>query len=79
MNNLQYITQNIIIVIVGISLTLAIVAIVLFGGAYLAMLFWNMFTPYLGIQNIGYWQMWGFMMFLTMISFIFKAKVTVKQ
>lgn len=60
---------------VGIVTLISIVFAVLliFGGAYLSMLFWNMFCGYVHLPEIGYWQMWGLMMFLEIIATIFKS------
>ena len=65
--------QGFIKVATVIVLSVAFAALLIFGGAYLSMLFWNMFCGYVHLPEIGYWQMWGLMMFLEIIATIFKS------
>lgn len=57
-------------------ITIGFAAFLIFGFAYFAMLFWNMFCDYAHLPEIGYWQMWGLMMFLSTIASVFKTNVT---
>ena len=54
---------------------LALATVLIFVGAFFAQLFWNMFCGYVHLPKIGYWQMWGLMMFLDIIATIFRSKV----
>lgn len=59
----------------GILVSLIIFAIVSLIAAIIAQETWNMFAGYLKLGEIGYWQMFGFLMFLCTIKSILSSKI----
>lgn len=59
----------------GILISLIIFAIVSLIAAIIAQETWNMFAGYLKLGEIGYWQMFGFLMFLCTIKSILSSKI----
>lgn len=53
--------------VTAVAFSVVLAAVIVFGAAYLAMLFWNMFCSYANLPEIGFWQMWGLMMFLQIV------------
>ena len=58
--------------ILGSLLLLAAVSLI---GAVIAQETWNMFAGYLKLGEIGYWQMFGLIMFLCTIKSILSTKI----
>ena len=58
--------------ILGSLLLLAAVSLI---GAVIAQETWNMFAGYLKLGEIGYWQMFGLLMFLCTIKSILSSKI----
>ena len=58
--------------ILGSLLLLAAVSLI---GAVIAQETWNMFAGYLKLGEIGYWQMFGLLMFLCTIKAVLSSKI----
>ena len=67
--------QKVVAGVAAVAFSVVLAAVIIFGVAYLAMLFWNMFCSYAHLPEIGFWQMWGFMMFLQIIAATNSMKV----
>ena len=63
------------IVFGGILVSLLLFAAVSLVGAIIAQETWNMFAGYLKLGEIGYWQMFGLLMFLCTIKSILSTKI----
>ena len=59
----------------GILVSLILFAVVSLIAAIIAQETWNMFAGYLKLGEIGYWQMFGFLMFLCTIKSILSSKI----
>lgn len=62
----------------GIILSLLLLAGASLIGAFIAQAMWNMFAGYLKLGDIGYWQMFGLLMFLCTIKSIISTKIESK-
>ena len=58
----------------GILVSLILFAVVSLIAAIIAQETWNMFAGYLKLGEIGYWQMFGFLMFLCTIKSILSSE-----
>lgn len=63
------------IVFGGILVSLLLFAAVSLVAAIIAQETWNMFAGYLKLGEIGYWQMFGLLMFLCTIKSILSTKI----
>jgi len=63
------------VVFVGILGSLLLLAAVSLIAAIIAQETWNMFAGYLKLGEIGYWQMFGLLMFLCTIKSILSSKI----
>lgn len=63
------------IVFGGILVSLLLLAAVSLIAAVIAQETWNMFAGYLKLGEIGYWQMFGLLMFLCTIKSILATKI----
>lgn len=63
------------IVFGGILVSLLLFATVSLVAAIIAQETWNMFAGYLKLGEIGYWQMFGLLMFLCTIKSILSTKI----
>ena len=63
------------IVFGGILFSLLLFAAVNLAAALIAQVTWNMFAGYLKLSEIGYWQMFGLLMFLCTIKSILSTKI----
>lgn len=63
----------------GMIISLLLLAGVSFIGAFIAQAMWNMFASYLKLGEIGYWQMFGLLMFLCTLKSILSTKVESKN
>ena len=71
---------NIVGIVFGsILVSLLFSAAVSLIGAFLAQVTWNMFVGYLKLGEIGYWQMFGLLMFLCIIKSILSTKIESKN
>lgn len=59
----------------GILISLLLFAAVSLVAAVIAQETWNMFAGYLKLGEIGYWQMFGLLMFLCTIKSILSTKI----
>ena len=59
----------------GILISLPLFAAVSLVAAIIAQETWNMFAGYLKLGEIGYWQMFGLLMFLCTIKSILSTKI----
>lgn len=67
------------IVFGGILGSLLLFAAVSLVAAYIARETWNMFAGYLKLGEIGYWQMFGLLMFLCTIKSILSTKIESRE
>lgn len=63
------------LVFCGIFVSLLLLAAVSLIAAVIAQETWNMFAGYLKLGEIGYWQMFGLLMFLCTIKSILSTKI----
>ena len=63
------------VVFVGILGSLLLLSAVSLIVALIAQAAWNMFAGYLKLGEIGYWQMFGLLMFLCTIKSILSTKI----
>lgn len=59
----------------GILVSLSLFAAISLVAAVIAQETWNMFAGYLKLGEIGYWQMFGLLMFLCTIKSILSTKI----
>lgn len=64
-------------VLPGIGLLIAAVLNLAF--AAIAQWLWSIFCSYLHLPEMGFWQMWAILMFLSIIASVFKGKTEVKN
>ena len=67
------------IVIGGILGSLLLLAAASLIAAVIAQATWNMFAGYLKLGEIGYWQMFGLLMFLCTIKAVLSTKIETKN
>ena len=63
----------------GIFVSLLLLAVVSLVAAIIAQETWNMFAGYLKLGEIGYWQMFGLIMFLCTIKSILSTNIEPKS
>lgn len=71
--------KKMLIYFMAIIYTCVFAGIIFLGFAYIAMLCWNMFCPYVKLPEITFWQMWAFMCFLSLIFNTAKVNVEVNK
>lgn len=67
------------IVFGGILVSLLLLGAISLIAAVIAQETWNMFAGYLKLGEIGYWQMFGLLMFLCTIKLILCTKIETEE
>lgn len=47
--------------------------------AAIAQWLWSLFCPYLHLPEMGYWQMWGLLAFISIIATMFRTNINMKN
>ena len=71
--------QLISIVVMIFSATIAIAAGLNLILAAIAQWLWSLFCPYMHLPEMGYWQMWGLLTFISIIATMFRSNVNMKS